>query len=175
MVKYSTEPADAKKCKCRSESGGWEAFDVAPCATVQPPNGVIRAVFAGMRCVRASAGARRPPPPASRARLTLSSILAAVSRSGEGSRLEPAHPLQGTHATHVCAGVFVEPPEHARGRAEGIFDRCRRHPLQNTREAAMNLKNMKLGAALKYLDAVIAKKDCVPFRRFNGGAFLSFQ
>lgn len=41
--------------------------------------------------------------------------------------------------------------------------------LQNTHEAARAIKNMALRRAQKYLKNVIEHKECVPFRRFNGG------
>jgi len=40
---------------------------------------------------------------------------------------------------------------------------------KNTRETANALKGMGLKRAQKYLEDVIAHKDIVPFRRFNGG------
>lgn len=41
--------------------------------------------------------------------------------------------------------------------------------FKNTREAAMVLKGMSLKKAQKFLKDVKEKKQCVPFRRFNGG------
>jgi large subunit ribosomal protein L17e len=41
--------------------------------------------------------------------------------------------------------------------------------FKNTHETAAVLKGMKLLKAQKYLEDVIEKKQCVPFRRFNGG------
>lgn len=41
--------------------------------------------------------------------------------------------------------------------------------FKNTRETAMTLKGMKLPKAQKFLQDVIAHKQAVPFRRFNGG------
>ena len=41
--------------------------------------------------------------------------------------------------------------------------------FKNTHEAATVLKGMKLDKAQKYLNDVIEKKQCVPFKRFNGG------
>ena len=40
---------------------------------------------------------------------------------------------------------------------------------QNTMETAKAVKNMHLRKAVRYLKDVIAKKQIVPFRRFNGG------
>ena len=42
-------------------------------------------------------------------------------------------------------------------------------PLQNTRETAKCLKRMHIRKAVRFLNDVINKKQCVPFRRFNGG------
>lgn len=42
--------------------------------------------------------------------------------------------------------------------------------MQNTRETAQAVKRMHLKRATRYLKNVIAKKEIVPFRRFNGCA-----
>ncbi|XP_065336906.1 large ribosomal subunit protein uL22 [Cloeon dipterum] len=41
--------------------------------------------------------------------------------------------------------------------------------FKNTRETAQAIKKMPLRRAFKYLKNVVGKKECVPFRRFNGG------
>ncbi|UYV72555.1 RPL17 [Cordylochernes scorpioides] len=41
--------------------------------------------------------------------------------------------------------------------------------FKNTRETAQAIKHMPLRRAQRYLKNVIAKKEIVPFRRFNGG------
>lgn len=41
--------------------------------------------------------------------------------------------------------------------------------LQNTHETARAIKSMALRRAQKYLKNVMDHKECVPFRRFNGG------
>jgi large subunit ribosomal protein L17e len=41
--------------------------------------------------------------------------------------------------------------------------------LQNTHETARAIKSMALRRAQKYLKNVVEHKECVPFRRFNGG------
>ncbi|SOV18290.1 60S ribosomal protein L17, putative [Plasmodium sp. gorilla clade G2] len=41
--------------------------------------------------------------------------------------------------------------------------------FKNTYEAARAIRRMKLLEAKKYLNDVIEKKRCVPFRKFNGG------
>merc|ERR1712141_269155 len=43
------------------------------------------------------------------------------------------------------------------------------NPFKNTRETAHNIKNMHLRRAVAYLKNVTEQKECVPFRRFNGG------
>ncbi|XP_037731395.1 60S ribosomal protein L17-like [Drosophila subpulchrella] len=41
--------------------------------------------------------------------------------------------------------------------------------FKNTHETAQAIKRMPLRHAQRYLKAVIDQKECVPFRRFNGG------
>lgn len=41
--------------------------------------------------------------------------------------------------------------------------------FQNTHETAQAIKRMPLRRAQRYLKSVIEQKECVPFRRFNGG------
>lgn len=41
--------------------------------------------------------------------------------------------------------------------------------LQNTRETAQAIKHMPLRRAQRFLKNVMDQKECVPFRRFNGG------
>lgn len=41
--------------------------------------------------------------------------------------------------------------------------------FKNTRETAKTIKGMHVRKANQYLKDVMAKKRCVPFRRFNGG------
>ncbi len=41
--------------------------------------------------------------------------------------------------------------------------------FQNTHETAQAIKHMPLRRAQRYLKSVTEKKECVPFRRFNGG------
>ncbi|XP_015608033.1 60S ribosomal protein L17 [Cephus cinctus] len=41
--------------------------------------------------------------------------------------------------------------------------------FKNTHETARAIKNMALRRAQKYLKNVVDHKECVPFRRFNGG------
>merc|ERR1711935_521608 len=41
--------------------------------------------------------------------------------------------------------------------------------FKNTRETAYNIKHMHLRRAVAYLKNVTELKECVPYRRFNGG------
>ena len=41
--------------------------------------------------------------------------------------------------------------------------------FKNTRETAQAIKGMHIRKATKYLKGVTLKKQCVPFRRYNGG------
>lgn len=41
--------------------------------------------------------------------------------------------------------------------------------LQNTYETAMAIRKLPLRRAVRYLKNVVDKKECIPFRRFNGG------
>lgn len=41
--------------------------------------------------------------------------------------------------------------------------------FKNTREAAKTIKKMPLRRAIQFLKNVQKQKECVPFRRFNGG------
>merc|ERR1739848_956671 len=41
--------------------------------------------------------------------------------------------------------------------------------LKNTRETAHNIKHMHLRRAVAYLKNVVDQKECVPYRRSNGG------
>ena len=47
--------------------------------------------------------------------------------------------------------------------------------FKNTRETAMAIKNMKVDKALAYFSDVLAHKQCIPFRRFNGGVGRTAQ
>jgi large subunit ribosomal protein L17e len=51
-------------------------------------------------------------------------------------------------------------------KARGNFLRVH---FKNTRETAAPLKGLPLKKAIQYLEDVKEKKQCVPFRRFNGG------
>lgn len=43
------------------------------------------------------------------------------------------------------------------------------YQFQNTYETAMAIKKLPLRRAVRYLKNVVDKKECIPFRRFNGG------
>ena len=47
--------------------------------------------------------------------------------------------------------------------------------FKNTRETAMAIKNMRVDKALAYFSDVVAHKQCIPFRRFNGGVGRTAQ
>lgn len=47
--------------------------------------------------------------------------------------------------------------------------------FKNTRETAANISGMKLQKAYTYLQDVQEKKQCVPFRRFNGAVGRNAQ
>merc|ERR1712035_288230 len=51
-------------------------------------------------------------------------------------------------------------------KAKGSNLRC---SFKNTCETANAIKKMSLARAVRFLKNVIAKKECVPFRVFNGG------
>lgn len=51
-------------------------------------------------------------------------------------------------------------------RARGSYLRV---SFKNTRETAQAVKGMKLERALKFLDNVQSKAECVPMRRYAGG------
>ncbi|EMP40118.1 60S ribosomal protein L17 [Chelonia mydas] len=56
-----------------------------------------------------------------------------------------------------------------RTAASGSCDLPNLQMLQNTRETAQAIKGMHIRKATKYLKDVTLKKQCVPFRRYNGG------
>lgn len=47
--------------------------------------------------------------------------------------------------------------------------------FKNTRETAMAIKNMNVNRAMAYFKDVLAHKQCIPFRRFNGGVGRTAQ
>uniref|UniRef100_T1JFQ9 Large ribosomal subunit protein uL22 n=1 Tax=Strigamia maritima TaxID=126957 RepID=T1JFQ9_STRMM len=59
-------------------------------------------------------------------------------------------------------------PENATKSCKARGSNLRVH-FKNTRETAQAIKKMPLRRAIRFLKNVTAKKECVPFRRFNGG------
>uniref|UniRef100_A0A646QJG8 Large ribosomal subunit protein uL22 n=1 Tax=Hemiscolopendra marginata TaxID=943146 RepID=A0A646QJG8_9MYRI len=59
-------------------------------------------------------------------------------------------------------------PENATKSCKARGSNLRVH-FKNTRETAQAIKKMPLRRAVRFLKNVVAKKECVPFRRFNGG------
>jgi len=47
--------------------------------------------------------------------------------------------------------------------------------FKNTYEVGRAIKGLELGAAIKYMEAVLEKKRCIPFRRFNDGVGRTAQ
>ncbi|XP_076277293.1 ribosomal protein L17 [Lasioglossum baleicum] len=65
-------------------------------------------------------------------------------------------------------GRYSHEPENATKSCRARGSNLRVH-FKNTHETARAIKNMPLRRAQKYLKNVIEHKECVPFRRFNGG------
>ncbi|XP_047003533.1 60S ribosomal protein L17 [Schistocerca americana] len=65
-------------------------------------------------------------------------------------------------------GRYSHEPDNATKSCKARGSNLRVH-FKNTRETAMALRRMPLRRAVKYLKNVVEKKECVPFRRFNGG------
>ncbi|XP_053988183.1 60S ribosomal protein L17 [Hylaeus anthracinus] len=65
-------------------------------------------------------------------------------------------------------GRYSHEPVNATKSCKARGSNLRVH-FKNTHETARAIKNMPLRRALKYLKNVIEYKECVPFRRFNGG------
>uniref|UniRef100_UPI00358F7A6C large ribosomal subunit protein uL22 n=1 Tax=Myxine glutinosa TaxID=7769 RepID=UPI00358F7A6C len=63
---------------------------------------------------------------------------------------------------------YSRDPENAAKSCKARGSNLRVH-FKNTREAAHTIKGMHIRKAIKFLKAVIVKKQCVPFRRYNGG------
>merc|ERR1711893_386398 len=59
-------------------------------------------------------------------------------------------------------------PENATKSAKARGSHLRVH-FKNTRETANTIKRMHLRRAVAFLKNVTQKKECVPFRRYNGG------
>lgn len=65
-------------------------------------------------------------------------------------------------------GKYSYEPENLAKSCRAKGSNLRVH-FKNTRETAQAIKKMPLRRAQRYLKNVIGKKECVPFRRFNGG------
>ena len=65
-------------------------------------------------------------------------------------------------------GRYAREPENPAKSCKVRGSNLRVH-FKNTHETAQAIKRMPLRRAQRYLKAVIEKKECVPFRRFNGG------
>lgn len=65
-------------------------------------------------------------------------------------------------------GRYSREPDVASKTCKARGSNLRVH-FKNTRETAMAIKKMPLRRAQAYLKNVVNKKECIPFRRFNGG------
>ncbi|XP_070543026.1 large ribosomal subunit protein uL22-like [Ptychodera flava] len=63
---------------------------------------------------------------------------------------------------------YSQDPDNATKSCKARGSNLRVH-FKNTRETAQAIKKMHLRKATRYLKDVIAKKQIVPFRRYNGG------
>nr|QBH72830.1 60S ribosomal protein L17 [Liposcelis bostrychophila] len=65
-------------------------------------------------------------------------------------------------------GRYAREPDNATKSCKARGSNLRVH-FKNTREAARTIQKMTLRRAVKFLKNVVDHKECVPFRRFNGG------
>uniref|UniRef100_A0A6B2E6I8 Large ribosomal subunit protein uL22 n=1 Tax=Phlebotomus kandelakii TaxID=1109342 RepID=A0A6B2E6I8_9DIPT len=65
-------------------------------------------------------------------------------------------------------GRYAREPDNATKSCKSRGSHLRVH-FKNTHEAANAIKHMPLRRAQRFLKNVMEKKECVPFRRFNGG------
>jgi len=65
-------------------------------------------------------------------------------------------------------GRYSREPDNPSKSCKAKGSNLRVH-FKNTREAASAIKRMPLRRAIRFLKNVIEKKECVPFRRYNGG------
>ncbi|XP_055642235.1 60S ribosomal protein L17 [Toxorhynchites rutilus septentrionalis] len=65
-------------------------------------------------------------------------------------------------------GRYAKEPDNPAKSCKTRGSNLRVH-FKNTRETALAIKRMPLRRAQKFLKNVVEKKECVPFRRFNGG------
>merc|ERR1711973_754946 len=72
-----------------------------------------------------------------------------------------------THHLTMTKKYSTEPENPTKScKARGSYLRVH---FKNTRETAQAIKKMHIRKANRYLKDVIAKKQIIPFRRFNGG------
>nr|WIM01496.1 ribosomal protein L17 [Limnephilus lunatus] len=65
-------------------------------------------------------------------------------------------------------GRYSREPDNPAKSCKARGSNLRVH-FKNTHETAMAIKRLPLRRAVRYLKNVIDKKECIPFRRFNGG------
>jgi len=65
-------------------------------------------------------------------------------------------------------GRYSQEPENPAKSCKARGSNLRVH-FKNTRETAQAIKKMHLRRAQRFLKNVVIKKECVPFKRFNGG------
>jgi len=70
--------------------------------------------------------------------------------------------------------VYSFEPENVSKNCKASGNYLRVH-FKNTRETAMAIKGMPLAKAQRYMQDVLDHKQCVPFRRFNGGVGRTAQ
>jgi len=65
-------------------------------------------------------------------------------------------------------GKYSREPDNAAKSCKARGSNLRVH-FKNTHEAAAAIKRMPLRRAIRFLKNVVEHKECVPFRRYNGG------
>ena len=65
-------------------------------------------------------------------------------------------------------GRYARDPENNTKSCKARGSNLRVH-FKNTHEAAMAIKGMHIRKANRYLKDVVAKKQIIPYHRFNGG------
>merc|ERR1711894_517895 len=74
----------------------------------------------------------------------------------------------GSSVVQEKMGRYSREPDNPTKSCKARGSNLRVH-FKNTREAANTIKRMPLRSAIAFLKNVISKKECVPFRRYNGG------
>merc|ERR1712133_138175 len=74
----------------------------------------------------------------------------------------------GSSVVQEKMGRYSREPDNPTKSCKARGSNLRVH-FKNTREAANTIKRMPLRRAIAFLKNVIQKKECVPFRRYNGG------